>query len=66
MAFEIPAQQQPEYLFKQGQYITLKMTIGGNEVRRSYSLCTAPHEKELRVAIKEVKDGLVSSHINQK
>lgn len=66
VAFEIPAQQQPEYLFKQGQYITLKMTIGGNEVRRSYSLCTAPHEKELRVAIKEVKDGLVSSHINQK
>lgn len=66
VAFEVPAQQQPEYLFKQGQYITLKMTIGGNEVRRSYSLCTAPHEKELRVAIKEVKGGLVSSHINQK
>ncbi|MDZ4664896.1 MAG: FAD-binding oxidoreductase [Bacteroidota bacterium] len=66
VAFEVPPQQQPEYLFKQGQYITLKMTIGGNEVRRSYSLCTAPHEKELRVAIKEVKDGLVSSHINQK
>jgi ring-1,2-phenylacetyl-CoA epoxidase subunit PaaE len=35
-------------------------------VRRSYSLCTAPHEKEIRVAIKEVKGGLVSSHINQK
>ncbi len=66
VAFEVPAPQQPEYLFKQGQYITLKMMIGGNEVRRSYSLCTAPHEKELRVAIKEVKEGLVSSHINQK
>lgn len=66
VAFEVPAPQQPEYLFKHGQYITLKMTIGGKEVRRSYSLCTAPYEKELRVAIKEVKDGLVSSHINQK
>jgi ring-1,2-phenylacetyl-CoA epoxidase subunit PaaE len=66
VAFEVPAQQQPEYLFKQGQYITLKLNIGGNEVRRSYSLCTAPHEKELRVAIKEVQGGLVSSHINQK
>jgi ring-1,2-phenylacetyl-CoA epoxidase subunit PaaE len=66
VAFEVPAPQQPEYLFKQGQYITLKMNIGGQEVRRSYSLCTAPHEKELRVAIKEVKGGLVSSHINQK
>lgn len=66
VAFEVPAPQQPEYLFKHGQYITLKMNIGGKEVRRSYSLCTAPYEKELRVAIKEVKDGLVSSHINQK
>lgn len=66
VAFDVPPQQQPEYLFKQGQYITLKMNIGGQEVRRSYSLCTAPYEKELRVAIKEVKGGLVSSHINQK
>jgi ring-1,2-phenylacetyl-CoA epoxidase subunit PaaE len=66
VAFDVPAPQQPEYLFKHGQYITLKMSIGGKEVRRSYSLCTAPYEKELRVAIKEVKEGLVSSHINQK
>lgn len=65
VAFDVPAPQQPEYLFKQGQYITLKLNLGGQEVRRSYSLCTAPHEKELRVAIKEVKDGLVSSYINK-
>ncbi len=66
VAFDVPAPQQPEYLFKQGQYITLKLNLNGQEVRRSYSLCTAPHEKELRVAIKEVKGGLVSTHINQK
>lgn len=65
VAFEVPAQQQPEYLFKQGQYITLKLNLNGQEVRRSYSLCTAPHEKELRVAIKEVNGGLVSTHINK-
>ncbi|MBL7918281.1 MAG: 2Fe-2S iron-sulfur cluster binding domain-containing protein [Bacteroidia bacterium] len=65
VAFDVPAPQQPEYLFKQGQYITLKLNLGGQEVRRSYSLCTAPHEKELRVAIKEVKGGLVSSYINK-
>ncbi len=65
VAFEVPAPQQPEYLFKQGQYITLKLNLGGQEVRRSYSLCTAPHEKELRVAIKEVKGGLVSAYINK-
>ena len=38
VAFEIPPQQQPEYQFKQGQYITLKMSIGGEEIRRSSSI----------------------------
>lgn len=67
VAFEIPPQQQPEYQFKQGQYVTLKMNIGGEELRRSYSVCTSPFaEKELRVAIKEVAGGKVSSFINQK
>ncbi len=43
------------------------MTINGEELRRSYSICTSPYtEKELRVAIKEVKDGRASSFINQK
>ena len=66
VAFEVPPQQQPEYQFKQGQYITLKLQLKGEEVRRSYSLCTSPHaEKELRVAIKEVTGGKVSSYINK-
>jgi ring-1,2-phenylacetyl-CoA epoxidase subunit PaaE len=66
VAFEVPPQQQPEYQFKQGQYITLKMNIGGEEVRRSYSLCSSPYsEKELRVAIKEVEGGKVSTYINR-
>jgi ring-1,2-phenylacetyl-CoA epoxidase subunit PaaE len=63
--FEVPPQQQPEYQFKQGQYITLKLNINGEELRRSYSICAAPHEKELRVAIKEVTGGKVSTYINR-
>ncbi len=67
VAFEVPITQQIAYQYKQGQYITLKMNIGGEELRRSYSICTSPYsEKELRVAIKEVKGGKVSSYINQK
>lgn len=66
IAFEIPPQQQPEYQFKQGQYITLKLILYGKEERRSYSLCTSPFsEKELRVAVKEVPGGKVSTHINR-
>lgn len=66
VAFEVPPQQQPEYQFKQGQYITLKLKINGEELRRSYSLCSSPYgEKEWRVAVKEVADGRVSTYVNR-
>lgn len=65
VAFEVPPQQQPEYQFKQGQYITLKLKVNGEEIRRSYSLCSSPYEKELRVAIKEVSGGKASTFINR-
>ena len=65
VAFEIPAQQQPEYQFKQGQYITLKLNINGEEIRRSYSICSSPYDKELRVAVKEVIGGKASTFINR-
>jgi ring-1,2-phenylacetyl-CoA epoxidase subunit PaaE len=66
VAFDVPAVLQISYQYKQGQYITLKMNINGEEVRRSYSICTSPHtENELRVAIKEVKGGKVSTYINR-
>ena len=65
IAFEVPAQLKPEYLFKHGQYITLKVKINGEELRRSYSVCTSPYyEDELRVAVKTVKDGKVSTFLN--
>ncbi|MFZ9294608.1 MAG: 2Fe-2S iron-sulfur cluster-binding protein [Bacteroidia bacterium] len=63
--FEVPATLQPEFLYKQGQYLTLKMLINGQEIRRSYSICTAPHEKEWRVAVKIVEGGLVSGYLNR-
>lgn len=67
IAFEVPPQLWPEYQYKQGQYLTLKLKVDGEEIRRSYSVCTSPFaEKELRVAIKEVKDGKASSFINRK
>jgi len=66
VAFEIPPMAQPEFQFKQGQYITIKLHVNGEEIRRSYSICTSPYsEKELRVAVKEVKDGRASSLMNR-
>lgn len=63
VAFNVPDQLQKEYTFKQGQYLTLKVNVNGEELRRSYSICSSYYEKELRVAIKKVKDGRVSTHI---
>ncbi len=66
VAFDVPPILQIAYQFKQGQYITLKLNIKGEEIRRSYSICTSPHsESELRVAIKEVEGGRASSFINK-
>lgn len=64
VAFDIPETLQKEFAFIQGQNITLKKMINGEELRRSYSVCTAPEENELRVAIKQVDGGLFSTFAN--
>ncbi len=65
IAFEVPADLKEEYQFIAGQYLTLKAMINGEDVRRSYSICSAPHENELRVAIKKVQDGRFSTFANE-
>ena len=65
IAFEVPVELASEYKFKSGQYLTLRANINGEEVRRSYSICSAPHENELRVAIKRVKGGIFSNFANE-
>lgn len=67
IAFEVPGNLKQEYKYKQGQYLTLKFNINGEDLRRSYSICSSPFdENELRVAIKKVKDGRASTFINDK
>lgn len=53
------------FSFKAGQYITLKTVIDNVEVRRDYSICSSPKSGELRVAVKEVKEGTFSSYANR-
>ncbi len=67
VAFEVPSTLKQEYTYKQGQYLTLKFVINGEDVRRSYSICSSPFdENSLRVAIKKVAHGKVSTYINEK
>lgn len=65
IAFEIPEELKNDYRYESGQYLTLKTTINGEDVRRSYSLCSAPHENEWRVAVKQIENGVFSTYANE-
>ncbi|HLG38192.1 MAG TPA: 1,2-phenylacetyl-CoA epoxidase subunit PaaE [Chitinophagaceae bacterium] len=62
--FEVPDDLNEAFQFKQGQSLTMRAFINGEEVRRTYSICSTPIEKKWRVAIKKVDGGLFSSFAN--
>ena len=64
VTFEVPETLSQAYAFRPGQYLTLRTKIGSEELRRSYSICAAPNERQLRVAIKRLNDGAFSSWAN--
>ena len=64
IGFDIPENLQETFRFQQGQSLTLRTHINGEEIRRTYSICTSPFEKEWRVAVKKVEGGIFSSHAN--
>jgi ring-1,2-phenylacetyl-CoA epoxidase subunit PaaE len=63
--FNIPLEFQDFYKFTAGQYVNLKLTLDGQELRRAYSICSAPSSGELRIAIKAVKNGNFSKFANE-
>lgn len=65
IAFAVPADLAGAYHFNPGQHITLRTQVDGNEVRRSYSICTTPDDHELRIAVKKVEGGLFSTLANE-
>ena len=64
--FNVPEELKTFYQFVAGQYVTLKITLDGQEVRRAYSICSSPKSGQLRVAVKAVKNGFFSSFANEK
>jgi ring-1,2-phenylacetyl-CoA epoxidase subunit PaaE len=61
LTFAIPQELANDYSFAPGQYLTLRTTMDGEEVRRSYSICSGPDDGELRIAVKKVDGGAFSS-----
>ena len=61
--FVIPPELREAFAFKAGQHLTLKAEIGGEDVRRNYSLCTAPAEQDWMVTVKRIAGGLFSNWV---
>ncbi len=64
IAFEVPPHLRRDFRFAAGQYLTLRKNLDGEEVRRSYSICTGPDDGELRIAVKRVDGGTFSAWAN--
>ncbi len=64
VSFDVPPDLRATFGFTQGQYLTLRHTIDGQDLRRSYSICAGVDDGELRVGVRKVKGGVFSNWIN--
>ena len=64
VSFEVPDDLRPVFGFTQGQYLTLRKDIAGQDLRRSYSICAGVDDGELRVGVRKVRGGVFSNWIN--
>ncbi len=65
ITFDVPEKQKDEFIFKQGQNVTIRHFSGNEELRRSYSICSSPLENELKIAVKKVENGIFSTFANE-
>lgn len=65
ISFEIPKELTEIFSYSQGQYLTIKHYIDGEEVRRSYSLCSSPLENKWCIGVKKVEGGRFSTFANE-
>lgn len=67
VGFDVPKDLEPEFAFQHGQYVTLKLTVNGEELRRSYSICSSPLDKgHFSIAVKKVPNGRASTQLVEK
>jgi ring-1,2-phenylacetyl-CoA epoxidase subunit PaaE len=65
VTFDVPRELKETFAYRQGQHLTLRAMIDGEDVRRSYSICSAVQDDQLRVAIKRTTGGLFSTWANK-
>ncbi|MEZ4792718.1 MAG: 2Fe-2S iron-sulfur cluster-binding protein [Gelidibacter sp.] len=60
--FDIPDNLRDKFKFKQGQHLTLRKEINGEDIRRNYSLCSSPLDNQWKVAVKTIREGVFSNY----
>jgi len=65
VSFDVPDDLRQVFGFTQGQYLTLRREIDGQDLRRSYSICAGVDDGELRVGVRKVRGGVFSNCINE-
>lgn len=65
ITFAVPAELRARFRYEQGQHLTLRADIGGQDVRRSYSICSSVQDAELRIAVKRNPGGVFSTWANE-
>ncbi len=64
ITLNVPQELKEFFIYREGQNITIKHNEAGEEIRRSYSICAAPYENKIKVAVKKVIGGKFSSYAN--
>ena len=65
VSFDVPSALKNDFKFTQGQHLTLRTFLNGKEERRSYSICSGVDDGDLRIGVRHVTGGLISSWLNQ-
>ncbi|MBV9267704.1 MAG: hypothetical protein JO061_16165, partial [Acidobacteriaceae bacterium] len=66
VTFDVSPELQDRFAYLQGQHVTLRAQIDGEEVRRSYSICSAVQDRTLRVAVKRQPGGIFSNWLMER
>ncbi len=62
VTFDVPDTLKEKFKFKQGQHLTVRKEIDGQDIRRNYSLCSSPMDNEWKVAVKTIQEGIFSNY----
>ena len=65
VTFDVPPELRDSFQYQQGQHLTLRALVNDEDLRRSYSICSAVQDGALRVAIKRTPGGMFSSWANE-